>query len=407
MSAFDRSAATLAADHRWAKRAAIRGHRRAEEPRQVAQRPARLASLEAPPLLRPEHSPRNEQHPPMADPALVLFCGGGDDGSALASALASLTRTPGLAAFVVYLAQDGNDVGLVSSLASEAVRAGGVLAAPVSRGALHLQRPRAPADGSDESQHGALAAAIRRWALDTVLGEHQRSHALLVDDRMAFAADFLQLFQATAWLLDMDEEGLWCVSAWNDYGFEDWEWSEAGLMRSDYFSGVAWMTTAKVWGELGPTFPGSNWADWMRASPLRAGRQCIVPHLNRVQLVGPAASENPLDRPTSDMAFFGYLVQSCGVVPGPVQTSYTSSTISDDDNQVRSAPFSSLISQRTPPGGSMKVTKKPRASSNLGASPTWRICFRRLTAHGWSVSAAWQWRTTCRGRRTQGRSRRR
>eukprot|EP00873_Tetraselmis_striata_P006961 jgi/Tetstr1/427225/TSEL_017413.t1 len=195
MSAFDRSAATLAADHRWAKRAAIRGHRRAEEPRQVAQRPARLASLEAPPLLRPEHSPRNEQHPPMADPALVLFCGGGDDGSALASALASLTRTPGLAAFVVYLAQDGNDVGLVSSLASEAVRAGGVLAAPVSRGALHLQRPRAPADGSDESQHGALAAAIRRWALDTVLGEHQRSHALLVDDRMAFAADFLQLFQ--------------------------------------------------------------------------------------------------------------------------------------------------------------------------------------------------------------------
>lgn len=55
------------------------------------------------------------------------------------------------------------------------------------------------------------------------------------------AADFLLYFEATAPLLDADPS-LWCVSSWNDNGFEKGHgWDVRGLFRTSYFPGGGWV----------------------------------------------------------------------------------------------------------------------------------------------------------------------
>lgn len=57
--------------------------------------------------------------------------------------------------------------------------------------------------------------------------------------------DFLSLFQETAWLLEADPS-LWCVSAWNDLGFQGVATNHKRLFRTDYFPGLGWMLRREV-----------------------------------------------------------------------------------------------------------------------------------------------------------------
>ena len=67
------------------------------------------------------------------------------------------------------------------------------------------------------------------------------------------AHDFLQLFEATGWLLE-HEPSVWCVSAWNDNGYHsnfvasspDRPAALKRLLRTGYFPGLGWMIRKEV-----------------------------------------------------------------------------------------------------------------------------------------------------------------
>ena len=74
------------------------------------------------------------------------------------------------------------------------------------------------------------------------------------------APDFFDYFLATRKLLDKDDT-LYCVSAWNDNGKEDSIDPSAIdiLYRSDFFPGLGWMLTRKIWNDIGSNWPKGFW----------------------------------------------------------------------------------------------------------------------------------------------------
>ncbi|CAD6185316.1 unnamed protein product [Caenorhabditis auriculariae] len=105
---------------------------------------------------------------------------------------------------------------------------------------------------------------------------------IITEDDLNISEDFFSYFSATRYLLENDPK-LWCVSAWNDngkIGSIDLDAAEK-LYRSDFFPGLGWMMTSKLWNELGPIWPTGFWDDWMRDPLRRKGRQCIRPEISR------------------------------------------------------------------------------------------------------------------------------
>lgn len=99
------------------------------------------------------------------------------------------------------------------------------------------------------------------------------------------APDFFEYFTATKPLLDKDPS-LWCISAWNDNGKEGMVQRNDALYRTDFFPGLGWMITRKLWNELKPKWPLGFWDDWMRESAQRQGRACIRPEIPRTRTFG-------------------------------------------------------------------------------------------------------------------------
>ena len=102
------------------------------------------------------------------------------------------------------------------------------------------------------------------------------SHAIMVEDDLSIAPDFLELFASTAWRLDAEPTKLWCVSAWNDLGLRHVLGSKAAtrqhaigtLQRTTFFPGLGWMLRASLWREqlsaTWPPRPSTGWDHWMR-----------------------------------------------------------------------------------------------------------------------------------------------
>ena len=73
---------------------------------------------------------------------------------------------------------------------------------------------------------------------------------------MELSVDFFSYMEATLPLLQTDPT-LYCVSAWNDNGKEQLVRDRKALRRGDFFGGLGWMLTDKLWKELGPKWaPG-------------------------------------------------------------------------------------------------------------------------------------------------------
>lgn len=66
----------------------------------------------------------------------------------------------------------------------------------------------------------------------------------------------------------------------------------ARLFRSDFFPGLGWMLTRTLWEELGPTWPGAYWDDWLRHPNQRKNRGCIRPEVSRSYTFGEMGTSN-------------------------------------------------------------------------------------------------------------------
>ena len=203
---------------------------------------------------------------PLKEAAFLLLCY--NRPKYLNETLTSLLSVEGAVAIPVYVSQDGDHAPT----------------AAVARwfNVTHWQRPRV-ALLSPRQQGQAWLAQHYRWALDRVLLERNHSHAILLEDDMVFSPDFVRFFAQTAWLLDADPT-LWCVSSWNDNGFESLvQPADASrLFRTDFFPGLGWMLRRQLWrDELSPRFPLEHWDHWMRLQSTSKGRDCAAPLVSR------------------------------------------------------------------------------------------------------------------------------
>lgn len=58
------------------------------------------------------------------------------------------------------------------------------------------------------------------------------------------------------------------------------------MFRSDFFPGLGWMITKKMWAELGPKWPNGYWDDWLREPQQRKGRATLHPEVSRTYTYG-------------------------------------------------------------------------------------------------------------------------
>lgn len=154
-------------------------------------------------------------------------------------------------------------------------------------------KPREASRPRERSKPLALIASHFFFALDKSLVEKGHSHAIVLEDDLRVAPDFITLFRAAAPLLAADDT-LWCVSAWNDNGLAKAEASQTELSRTGFFPGLGWMVAGHEWrerlrtrwAEAAPGAMSTGWDYWVRFSGVVAGRDCLYPLVPRTRHVG-------------------------------------------------------------------------------------------------------------------------
>ncbi|KAJ8669847.1 hypothetical protein QAD02_001106 [Eretmocerus hayati] len=132
-----------------------------------------------------------------------------------------------------------------------------------------------------------------KWALDEIFFKFKFNSVIIVEDDLDVSPDFYEYFSGTLPILNADPS-LWCVSAWNDNGKPELiDLKNPQLLyRSDFFPGLGWMLTRKLWLELSPKWPKSYWDDWLRRPEQRKNRSCIRPEVSRTRTFGKIGVSN-------------------------------------------------------------------------------------------------------------------
>lgn len=111
------------------------------------------------------------------------------------------------------------------------------------------------------------------------------SLAIVLEEDLDVSPDLFSYFSQTAWLLEADPS-LYCISAWNDLGYQATSGDPTLLYRVETMPGLGWMLTRDLFeSELEPAWPGPDkawdWDMWMRLAEIRRGRECVVPDVSR------------------------------------------------------------------------------------------------------------------------------
>ena len=112
----------------------------------------------------------------------------------------------------------------------------------------------------------------------------QANRVIILEEDIHISPDFFTYFEATSTILDEDPT-LLAVSAYNDNGHLVSDPNR--LLRSDFFPGLGWMMTRRLWvDELEAKWPSEFWDDWLREPDQRKGREVIRPEFSRTYHFG-------------------------------------------------------------------------------------------------------------------------
>jgi len=113
----------------------------------------------------------------------------------------------------------------------------------------------------------------------------QAKYVIVLEEDLDVSPDFFSYFSQTLRLLEEDTS-LYCVSAWNDQGYEHTSGDPSQLYRVETMPGLGWILKRSLYKEeLEPKWPTPDkmwdWDMWMRLDEIRKGRECIVPDVSR------------------------------------------------------------------------------------------------------------------------------
>ncbi|KAG5849985.1 protein O-linked-mannose beta-1,2-N-acetylglucosaminyltransferase 1 [Anguilla rostrata] len=109
--------------------------------------------------------------------------------------------------------------------------------------------------------------------------------AIVLEEDLDISIDFFSFLSQTIHLLNEDES-LYCISAWNDQGYEHTAEDPSLLYRVESMPGLGWVLKKSLYkDELEPKWPTPeklwDWDMWMRMPEQRKGRECIIPDVSR------------------------------------------------------------------------------------------------------------------------------
>ena len=113
-------------------------------------------------------------------------------------------------------------------------------------------------DGQGGDGYHRLARHLK-FALAAAFAAPGTTRVIVLEEDLEVAPDFFDFFGAVAPVLDADPAVL-AASAWNDNGQRgrvDPALDAAKIVRSDFFGGLGWMLTRRVWAELEPKWPAA------------------------------------------------------------------------------------------------------------------------------------------------------
>ncbi|XP_035219578.1 protein O-linked-mannose beta-1,2-N-acetylglucosaminyltransferase 1-like [Stegodyphus dumicola] len=115
-------------------------------------------------------------------------------------------------------------------------------------------------------------------------------YAVIIEEDLDVSPDFFSYFSQTLRLLEEDES-IYCISAWNDQGYEHTSEDSGLLYRVETMPGLGWILKRSLYKEeLEPRWPTPeklwDWDMWMRLPDIRKGRECIVPDVSRTYHFG-------------------------------------------------------------------------------------------------------------------------
>ncbi|XP_064477377.1 protein O-linked-mannose beta-1,2-N-acetylglucosaminyltransferase 1-like isoform X1 [Ornithodoros turicata] len=115
-------------------------------------------------------------------------------------------------------------------------------------------------------------------------------YAIVIEEDLDVSPDFFSYFSQTLRLLEEDES-IYCISAWNDQGYEHTSEDPSLLYRVETMPGLGWILKKSLYKEeLEPRWPTPeklwDWDMWMRLPDVRKGRECIVPDISRTYHFG-------------------------------------------------------------------------------------------------------------------------
>ncbi|XP_055364345.1 protein O-linked-mannose beta-1,2-N-acetylglucosaminyltransferase 1 isoform X2 [Betta splendens] len=113
----------------------------------------------------------------------------------------------------------------------------------------------------------------------------EANFAIVLEEDLDISIDFFSFLSQTIHLLDEDDS-LYCISAWNDQGYEHTAEDPALLYRVESMPGLGWVLKKSLYkDELEPKWPTPeklwDWDMWMRMPEQRKGRECIIPDVSR------------------------------------------------------------------------------------------------------------------------------
>lgn len=113
----------------------------------------------------------------------------------------------------------------------------------------------------------------------------EANYAIVLEEDLDVSIDFFSFLSQTIHLLDEDDS-LYCISAWNDQGYEHTAEDPSLLYRVESMPGLGWVLKKSLYkDELEPKWPTPeklwDWDMWMRMPEQRKGRECIIPDVSR------------------------------------------------------------------------------------------------------------------------------
>ncbi|KAH0618660.1 hypothetical protein JD844_018058 [Phrynosoma platyrhinos] len=127
-------------------------------------------------------------------------------------------------------------------------------------------------------QHTPISIKNARVSQDATL-------AVVLEEDLDISIDFFSFLSQSVYLLEEDDS-LYCISAWNDQGYEHTAEDPSLLYRVETMPGLGWVLRKTLYkDELEPKWPTPeklwDWDMWMRMPEQRKGRECLIPDVSR------------------------------------------------------------------------------------------------------------------------------